>query len=55
MPQELALHTEFSISETFSYFGRLHGLGGDEVARQAEFLTQLLDLPNGRSQIKTLR
>ena len=54
--QELALFPEFTIPETLSYFGRLHGMSGAEIERGSETLTQVLDLPPHRNRaIKTLR
>jgi ABC-type Na+ transport system ATPase subunit NatA len=53
--QELALYLEFTIEETLSYFGRLHALGREEIAKQTEFLTQFLDLPKKTRTNKTLR
>ena len=53
--QELALYPSFTISETLSYFGRLHGMTAAEVESGAESLTLLLDLPHRNRATKTLR
>ena len=53
----MALYPEFTVGETLSYFGRLHGMSAAEIERGAETLTQVLDLPPHRNNraIKTLR
>ena len=45
MPQELALYTEFTIMETFFYFGRINKMTGRDIKTQLTYLTQLLELP----------
>ena len=57
--QDLALYPEFTISETLSYFGRLHGMTAAGVEGAAEALAQVLDLPAAQQRntrlVKTLR
>lgn len=54
MPQELALYGDFTIQETFQYFGRIYKLPEDFTLSQMEFLCNLLDLPGGSRFIKSL-
>ena len=54
MPQELALYTEFTILETFQYFGRINKLSSAEIRSQVEFLTSLLELPPHGRTVGTL-
>ena len=44
---------EFTITETFSYFGRLLKMATDEVANRREKLLQLLELPMEDRQVGT--
>ena len=55
MPQELALYTEFTIRETYQYFGRIYKMSAKDVLNQMEFLTNLLDLPPSHRTVGTLR
>ena len=54
MPQELALYREFTIIETFYYFGRINKMTGGQIREQLEFLTKLLDLPSESRTVDTL-
>ncbi|KAL4229119.1 hypothetical protein ACF0H5_012158 [Mactra antiquata] len=45
MPQETALFTDLSISETLKYFGTLHGMTSVQVNARTEFLVDFLTLP----------
>ena len=54
MPQELALYTEFTIRETFAYFGRINKMSSAEIAAQVEFLSGLLELPPHSRTVGTL-
>ena len=42
---------EFTITETFSYFGRLLKMAADEVDNRREKLLQLLELPMEDRQV----
>ncbi len=53
--QELALFTEFSIKETFRYFGRVYGMKSSDVQEQTIVLSKLLELPNEETRIMKLR
>ena len=54
MPQELALYTEFTILETFQYFGRINKMSSGEIQSQVEFLSSLLELPPQGRTVGTL-
>ncbi|XP_057341033.1 ABC transporter G family member 23 [Microplitis mediator] len=54
MPQETALYGEFSIRETFIYFGWCAGMTTVQVDEKLEFLIKLLDLPNENRFVKNL-
>lgn len=46
MPQEIALYGEFTIRETFIYFGWIYGMATEDVDEKIDFLLKLLQLPN---------
>uniref|UniRef100_A0A673ZKX2 ABC transporter G family member 20-like n=1 Tax=Salmo trutta TaxID=8032 RepID=A0A673ZKX2_SALTR len=50
MPQDLALYNEFSISDTLTFFGRIHGLSATDTQTRMDFLVDFLDLPHNRLQ-----
>lgn len=54
MPQELALYNEFTISDTLTFFGRIHGLTSKEMQTRMEFLIDFLDLPQKHSLVRNL-
>ncbi|XP_070154706.1 ABC transporter G family member 20 isoform X1 [Polyergus mexicanus] len=54
MPQEIALYGEFSIRETFIYFGWCAGMSTDQVDNKLEFLVKLLQLPSANRFVKNL-
>ncbi|XP_068423797.1 ABC transporter G family member 20 [Clinocottus analis] len=54
MPQELALYSEFTISDTLTFFGRVHGLTAKETRARMHFLLDFLDLPQKRSLVRNL-
>ncbi|KAI4812893.1 hypothetical protein KUCAC02_024255 [Chaenocephalus aceratus] len=54
MPQELALYSEFTISDTLSFFGRIHGLTSKETKARTDFLIDFLDLPQKHSLVRNL-
>lgn len=41
MPQEIALYSEFSIRETFIYFGWIAGMSTEQVDEKLEFLLKV--------------
>merc|ERR1719431_1239489 len=45
---------EFTVSETFSYFGRLLGMGQGAVAARREELLELLELPRQDREVRCL-
>ncbi|XP_051868225.1 ABC transporter G family member 20 [Pristis pectinata] len=54
MPQELALYNEFSITDTFRFFGRIHGLNSKDIEARLSFLVDFLDLHDKNVLIKHL-
>lgn len=53
--QELALYNEFTISDTLTFFGRIHGLTSKETQARMDFLIDFLDLPQKYSLVRNLR
>ena len=45
-PQEIALYFDLSITETFLFHGRLHGMSSDKIAQRQSWLVDFLDLPD---------
>uniref|UniRef100_A0A671TRI6 ABC transporter G family member 20-like n=1 Tax=Sparus aurata TaxID=8175 RepID=A0A671TRI6_SPAAU len=54
MPQELALYNEFTIGDTLTFFGRIHGLTRKETKARMDFLIDFLDLPQKTSLVRNL-
>ncbi|XP_034753295.1 ABC transporter G family member 23 isoform X1 [Etheostoma cragini] len=54
MPQELALYREFTIGNTLTFFGRIHGLTSKETKTRMDFLIDFLDLPQKDSLVRNL-
>ena len=54
MPQELALYHNFRINELFFFYGILNGMTRENIFKEIEFIQNLLYLPDGHRQIKTL-
>ncbi|KAK2575825.1 hypothetical protein KPH14_007203 [Odynerus spinipes] len=54
MPQEIALYNEFSIRETFIYFGWIAGMSTEQVDEKLEFLLKFLQLPSENRLVKNL-
>ncbi|XP_050685134.1 ABC transporter G family member 20-like [Leptidea sinapis] len=54
MPQDIALVAEFTVRDALYYFGRIYGMKTAKLDERFEFLLNLLDLPSGSRQIKTL-
>ena len=44
--QDICLYLEFTIQETFTYFGRLQGLARDVIDKKMTALLELLNLPS---------
>nr|XP_043909241.1 ABC transporter G family member 20 [Solea senegalensis] len=51
---DLALYNEFTISDTLSFFGRIHGLTSKETQARMDFLIDFLDLPQKTSLVRNL-
>ncbi|KAL3971780.1 neuropilin 2 [Sarotherodon galilaeus] len=54
MPQKLALYNEFTISDTLTFFGRIHGLASKEIQERMKHLIGFLDLPEKNSLVQNL-
>ncbi|XP_045926477.1 ABC transporter G family member 23 isoform X1 [Micropterus dolomieu] len=54
MPQDLALYNEFTISDTLTFYGRIHGLTWRETQTRMDFLVDILDLPQKHSLVRNL-
>ncbi|PNF21464.1 ABC transporter G family member 23 [Cryptotermes secundus] len=54
MPQELSLYVEFTIRETFLYFGWVNGMTTEEIDEKIHFLLKFLQLPSANRFVKTL-
>ena len=54
MPQELSLTEEFTISETFKYYGYLFNIKNHLISQRTDFLLELLDLPSKNRRINQL-
>jgi ABC-type Na+ transport system ATPase subunit NatA len=53
--QDLSLNIEFTIQETFLYFGWVNGMNSEEIGEKLQFLLKFLQLPPADRFIKTLR
>jgi len=49
------LNGEFTIREVSHFFGRLYGLGKEQVEERLQYLLTLLELRKSKKQIKYLR
>ncbi|KAM3863335.1 ABC transporter G family member 23 [Diretmus argenteus] len=54
MPQDLALYNEFTISDTLTFFGRIHGLTSKDTRARMDFLIDFLNLPQKHSLVRNL-
>lgn len=54
MPQDLALYNEFTIGDTLTFFGRIHGLKAKATQARMDFLIDFLDLPQKNSLVRNL-
>ncbi|XP_060530041.1 ABC transporter G family member 20 [Cylas formicarius] len=54
MPQEIALYGEFTIRETFKYFGWISGMTTEQIEAKIDFLINFLMLPDADKQVKNL-
>ena len=54
MPQDICLYMEFTIQETFQYFGRLQRLSMDSLEKRQTELLELLELPEASRRVSAL-
>ncbi|KAF5284913.1 hypothetical protein FQA39_LY16868 [Lamprigera yunnana] len=54
MPQDVALYSEFSITETMKYFGWISKMSSSKIQERLQFLVELLNLPDVDRKIKNL-
>jgi len=54
MPQDICLYQEFTIKETFQYFGRLQKMGSDSLEKRKLLLLEMLDLPEEGRRVSKL-
>ena len=54
MPQDICLYMEFTIQETFQYFGRLQRLSADYLERRQSELLELLELPEASRRVSAM-
>ena len=54
MPQDICLYMEFTVRETFQYFGRLQRLSADCLEKRQAELLDLLELPEASRRVSAL-
>uniref|UniRef100_A0A669BDN6 ABC transporter G family member 20 n=1 Tax=Oreochromis niloticus TaxID=8128 RepID=A0A669BDN6_ORENI len=54
MPQKLALYSEFTISDTLIFYGRIHGLTSKKIQERMNHLIDVLELPQKTSLVQNL-
>ncbi|XP_063722634.1 ABC transporter G family member 20-like [Symsagittifera roscoffensis] len=54
MPQDLALHPNFTIKEILYFYGKINGMAGSDIRRRLSFLSELLDLPASYRMVEKL-
>ncbi|XP_041373715.1 ABC transporter G family member 20-like isoform X1 [Gigantopelta aegis] len=54
MPQEMALYQKFTISDTMTYFGHLHGMTRTQIGKRIDFLLDFLTLPDKHQMVEQL-
>jgi len=53
--QDISLLADFTIKETFYYYGQLVGMNSEDIKAQTDSLTKLLNLPLQSRIVGTLR
>jgi hypothetical protein len=53
--QDISLYVEFTIRETFMYFGWVNGMKTEEIEEKLHFLLKFLQLPSANRVVKNLR
>ncbi|XP_026323180.1 ABC transporter G family member 20-like [Hyposmocoma kahamanoa] len=54
MPQDIALVGEFTVRDAIYYFGRIYGMKLSRLSERFDFLSSLLELPDGGRFVKSL-
>eukprot|EP00092_Neocalanus_flemingeri_P011982 GFUD01012917.1.p1 GENE.GFUD01012917.1~~GFUD01012917.1.p1 ORF type:complete len:711 (+),score=110.14 GFUD01012917.1:57-2189(+) len=54
MPQDICLYQEFTIRETFAYFGALQSMTKDEIRIRQEELIAMLELPEEDREVRQM-
>ena len=54
MPQDFCLYQEFTIKETFQYFGRLQKMKTENLEKKQLWLLDMLDLPEENRRVSKL-
>lgn len=54
MPQDISLYVEFTIRETFMYFGWVNGMKTEDIDEKLRFLLKFLELPTANRFVKNL-
>jgi len=54
MPQDICLNQEFTIRETFQYFGRIHNMLKEEIKKRQEELISFLELPEESREVRNM-
>ena len=54
MPQDICLYQEFTIKETFKYFGSLQSMAKDEIKTRQEELIAMLELPEEDREVRQM-
>ena len=54
MPQDISLYQEFTIRETFQFFGRLHKIKTDLVKERQKEISEMLELPDENRRVQAM-
>ena len=54
MPQDISLYQEFTVRETFQFFGKLHKMTPDLVKKRQEEICEMLELPEESRQVQAM-
>ena len=54
MPQDISLYMEFTVAETFNFFGRLQKMSSKMVGERQKEISELLELPEGKRRVQAM-